>query len=557
MKQKTNIILQTICLLFAVGLGSLFKLPAPDSVTTKPNSHEPVAAHSSSDTSTSDHSQSSPSKHAVQLASATPPPEPKPPIQLASKQEAIKQTIAHEYLYRILATPNDPQYPANWALAKVNAPAAWNIATGSSQTIIAVIDSGFALAHEDLSNSWYTNPGENGTTQQGGRCWTGVTVSKQANSCDDDNNGYVDDWRGWSFALEDNNPQAGRENPAGDGAQHGTMVAGLAGAGGNNATGMTAINWNTRIMPLQALSDEGLGYTSDVTAAIYYAVDNGASVINLSLGGYANDPAMRNAVNYATSHNVVVVAAAGNCGDGSGPECQGVPAGTVAYPAALPDVIAVGASTQSDTRASFGSFGPSLDVSAPGYAVPSSTSWSAGNPTSLYSSSIYGTSFASPQVASLASLIRSIRPSSSVQDITAIIDATASKPAGMNGAMYSQQFGHGIINAYAALTIAGALNSSAGSVPVLAQAGSFQAEHIAPSGSLISSGCEGTVNSACTIQMTNPVSGYKRYLPYAVIPAEGTVGWSWSSTALDSGSWDIRALSGEHKSTTPYSLFRN
>ncbi len=255
-----------------------------------------------------------------------------------------------------------------------------------------------------------------------------------------------------------------------------------------------------------------------------------------------------------STDDYVIVAAAGNCGEGgTGDECLSVPVGTIAYPAAYPDVIAVGATTSSDQRASFGSYGPSLDVSAPGYAVPSSTSWSAGNPTSLYSGVLYGTSFASPQVASLAALIKSIRPSTSVADVTALIDATATKSAGMNGLFYSTQFGHGIINAAAALSIASTLNNSTISIPTLLQAGSSISEHATSANTSIGSGCQ-ISDGACTIQMIN-TAGYKRFLPYSLISG-GSAGWSWSSDSLDSDNWEIRARSGESISPTPYYLLK-
>ena len=477
------------------------------------------------------------------------------PSSLSPKHDSITAAVQREYVYHMFSAPNDPQYSGDWTLTRVNAPAAWNIATGNGSTTVAVIDGGFALAHEDLASRWFTNSGEAGMTQSGGRCWTGTTVDKQTNSCDDDNNGYIDDWRGWSFTQHDNNPQTGRQNPNGVGTTHGTEVTGLVGAAGNNGVGNAAINWNTKIMPLQVLDDAGIGYTSGVTSAVYYAVDNGAQVINLSLGAYADDPAMKAAVTYATNHNVVVVAASGNCGDGSGSECVGVPAGTVAYPAAYPDTIAVGATTASNLRASFSSYGQSIDVSAPGYAIPSSPSWSAANPTSLYSSPLYGTSFSSPQVASLVALIKSIRPSSSIGDITALIDATATKPAAMNGLLYSPQFGHGIINAGSALTIANTLNATATVTPTLAQVGSFQSEHTTPAGTTLGTGCQISNGNACVIQLFGS-SGYKRYLPYQVASVSGSVGWTWSSDMLDADSWEIRARRGDSVSTTPYYLLK-
>lgn len=470
---------------------------------------------------------------------------------LSPKHEEIKATIAREYTYRMFATPNDAGYASDWSLAKINASTAWDISTGDNETVIAIVDSGYALQHEELASRWHINDQETGMTILGDTCWTGAPTDKQTNNCDDDSNGYVDDWRGWSFILGDNNPQAGRENPTGDGVRHGTQVASLAGATTNNNVGIASLAWNAKIMPLQALDDNGSGYTSDITAAVYYAVDNGADVINFSLGAYANDPALRTAINYAIANDVIVIAASGNCGNG-GEDCVGIPIGTIAYPAAYPDVIAVGASTSTDQRAIFSSYGPALDVMAPGNAVPMAASWSASNGTSLYSTNLYGTSFSSPITASLAALIKSIRPSTTVADVTALITATATKPATLNGALYSTQLGHGVINATSALTIAQLLNTES-SAPTLLQAGSYKSEHSAPANTSVASGCSAT-GGACTVYMTNS-AGHKRYLPYSTI-ISGATGWSWSSSLIDTDWWAIRAQNGENISDTPYYLMQ-
>lgn len=468
------------------------------------------------------------------------------------KQDEIRESVAEEHTYYPLLTANDPGYAANWAVQKVNAPAAWNIATGNGQTVVAVIDTGFALNHEDLRNNWLTNTGESGNTQVGGRCWTGVVQSKTANGCDDDNNGYIDDWRGWNFSEGDNNPMAGRTNPAGAAVAHGTEVSGLVGAAGNNATGVTTINWNTKVMPLQALSDDGPGYTSDVAAAIYYAVDNGADVVNLSLGGAVFDPALKSATDYAYANNVVVVAAAGNCGTGTEQGCQGSPAGSISYPALNDHVIAVGATTVSDQRASFSSYGPALDVVAPGSGTIVSPTWTATNDATLYSGALYGTSFAAPQVASLVSLIKSIRPNSSVNDVTALLLATATKLPAMNGATYADQFGHGIINASTALSVATSLNATS-ATPRLLQAGGPISEHRYASTDTIGSGCSTNVTNYCTVWLRNAFTGQERYLPYQPANAQGLAGWTWSGAMLPSGEWQARAVQGDTWSA-PYSL---
>lgn len=487
---------------------------------------------------------------AVPRTESTTPPEQEPTN--APKQDEIRQSVAQEYTYYPLQSANDPGYAANWAVQKMNGPAAWDISTGNGQTVVAVIDTGYALNHEDLNSNWFINTAESGTTQLGGRCWTGVAQNKNSNNCDDDNNGYVDDWRGWNFSEGDNNPMAGRTNATGAAVAHGTEVAGLVGATGNNGTGITAINWNTKIMPLQALSDDGPGYTSDVAAAIYYAVDNGADVVNLSLGGAEFDPSLKAATDYAYVNNVIVVAASGNCGSGTEPGCQGMPAGSISYPALNDHVIAVGATTINDQRASFSSYGPGLDIVAPGSGSIVSPTWTASNDTTLYSGTLYGTSYASPQVASLASLIKSIRPNSSADDITAILLGTATKIPVMNSTPYTNQLGHGVANAGTALTVASSLNTTA-STPKLLQAGGPISEHRYASTDTLGSGCTTNAANYCTVWLRNSQTGYDRYLPYQIANAQGLTGWTWSGTILQSGEWHIRAVQGEVRSS-PYSV---
>ncbi|USN96485.1 MAG: S8 family serine peptidase [Candidatus Nomurabacteria bacterium] len=492
-------------------------------------------------------------KTTPRTTSASPPIKPNKLVRNAPKQAEVAKSVTTQYVYRIFGTTNDPLASSDWTLTTDNAPTAWDTATGSSsQTIVAVIDTGFALNHEDLTNQWYQNPGETGMTQVGDSCWTGTPQNKATNGCDDDNNGYVDDWRGWNFVHSDNNPQTGRDNSTGNGVAHGTEVAGLVGAAGNNGLGSTAIDQNAKIMPLAALDDDGMGYTSDIAAAILYAVDNGANVINMSLGTYSIDSAVGAAVDYATAHNVALVAAAGNCGDGADVDCPSQ-LGAIGYPAAYPDVIAVGATTQAGARASFGSYGKELDISAPGYNLPVSTSWSQANPIARYVGGLYGTSFSSPQVASLIALIKSIRPSTSIADITAIIDGTASKPSGMNGLPYTEQFGHGIIDAAAALNVAEALNASS-SAPTLLQSGGPKTEHILTANYTATSGCEATSGGACTVEFTNS-DGYTRYLPYTVLSSSNT-GWSWNTSMLETTNWEVRARDGENITDSPYVLIK-
>jgi hypothetical protein len=285
---------------------------------------------------------------------------------------------------------------------------------------------------------------------------------------------------------------------------------------------------------------------------VYYAVDNGAKVINMSLGGATKDPALSTAIQYAYDHDVVVVAAAGNCGTGTEQGCDPSQPGAMGYPALDKHVIAVGALTSSNARASFSSYGPGLDVMAPGSGSIVSTMWTPSNQTSAYASSLYGTSFASPIVASYVGLLKSIRSSSSVDDITALVDATASKPTGMNGGYYTNQYGHGLLDASNGLSVGTGLNQSS-SVPQLLQAGGPQSEHTFASGNSLSSGCNAPAGTYCTVWAIGD-TGYDRYLPYTAT-VSGQAGWTWSADVLGSGNWSLRARSGNSVSTTPYQLF--
>jgi len=463
-----------------------------------------------------------------------------------------KQTYAKDKLrdsgdqkrYYLLNTPNDYNSGSDWWLNVIDAPAAWSITTGSTNVVVADIDSGFALDHQDLVDNWYYNAAEYG-------------AGKESDGIDNDNNGLIDDYRGWDFFTGDNDPQAGVLNPAGDGIGHGSETAGLVGSVGDNSLGGTAVSQRVSIMPLQVINDNNSGYSDDVASAIYYAVDQGADVINMSLGTSGDDPTVGAAVDYAFANNVVVVAAAGNCGNaGADGPCSGQSQGYVTFPARYDRVIAVGATSINNTRASFSSYGERLDVVAPGSGSISSPTWTNGNSTSAYKSSLYGTSYASPIVSSTVALIRSIRPSSSVDDIRALIMASANKVSGLDGAVYTASYGHGLLDVSKAIKIGNDLQNDGEVVPELLQAGGAASEGSYASSEPIGSGCVGANGSWCSVWLRNDASSYERFLPYAKIGASGKAGWSFNSAALNRGSWEIRARSGSTVSDTPYYLFR-
>ena len=369
-----------------------------------------------------------------------------PQAEGSAKPKTIKIRTTDGYIerpnirYQALYAPNDLR-PTQWYTNKIGAPATWNKTTGSDSTTVAVIDTGFALSHDELSYRWALNASEQGATSQEGtapNCTSrGITLDKSCNNIDDDSNGYIDDWRGWDFDSGDNDPQAGKLAPTDSAVSHGTMVSGLVGAAGNNNIGAASLNWQTKLLPLQALDDTGTGYTSTIAQAIRYAVDRGADVISMSLGTDQPDEVLQIELQYAADHNVTVVAAAGN----DGCDC-------LSYPANYPEVIAVGATDSTDAVTSFSSYGANLDVSAPGAGSLYTTTWTATNGQSGYTSgSIYGTSFAAPIVGGLAALLKGVRPDATPAMITSWIKTGADPVVSGNG-------GQGRINAYNSLLLA-------------------------------------------------------------------------------------------------------
>jgi thermitase len=321
-----------------------------------------------------------------------------------------------DYPARLADVPNDPYFQAyQYALsnrggilnvspdirpqmtagADIKAVDAWTVTKGDAGTIIAILDTGVDKTHPDLA-------------------------------------GKVLD--GYDFANDDND--------AADDVWHGTHVAGIAAAGTNNSIGTAGVAWDCSILPVKVTDANGDGYYSWIIDGIIYAADHGAAVINISLGGNVDDPLLKQACQYAHDKGVVIAAAAGNDGTLG-----------VLYPAAYDEaVLAVTASDYNDAVTSFSSYGPEVDVAAPGmWILGPAPQWyvGAGNLPYVFGT---GTSMASPHVAGMAALLKSAKPDLGADDLMKLIRYTADD---INKTVYpgrDDHAGFGRINMARALT---------------------------------------------------------------------------------------------------------
>lgn len=304
-------------------------------------------------------------------------------------------------------TPSDPNFAEQWHLANtgqkggtpgadIDAQIAWEITTGSDSVVIGVIDTGIDYTHPDLAGNIWINPLESGLDAQGN--------DKRSNGIDDDGNGYIDDWHGWDFANNDNDPM--------DDHYHGTHVAGTIAAIGDNGVGVTGVAWKTKLIPLKFLDQNGSGNTSNAIRAVLYASNTPAFATNNSWGGGGASQAMRYAIESADS---LFLAAAGNSGSDNDQRPH--------YPSSYDNakVLAVAASDHNDAKAGFSNYGAtSVDIAAPGVEILSAM------PNNSYGQ-LSGTSMATPVVSGIAALIKSQNPNATPLQIKARILARADK----------------------------------------------------------------------------------------------------------------------------------
>ncbi len=342
------------------------------------------------------------------------------------------EIVEPNYVLRAYATPNDPRYGELWGMERINAPEAWDVTTGSTNVVVAVIDTGIRFTHEDLAGNIWVNPGESGLDGGGN--------DKRTNGVDDDGNGYIDDWHGWDFVDNDNDPTD--EIPIGThGHGHGSHVAGSIGGVGNNGVGVAGVNWNVRIVPLRFLGTYG-GSTADAISAILYAahLNQYIKLTSNSWGGGGFDQALKDAINFSGDAGQLFVAAAGNGGnDGVGDNNDTIPAYPASYDCS--NIISVAAINSGGNLTSFSNFGKtSVDIAAPGFNILSCGIDSDGQYVTMS-----GTSMATPYVSGVAALLWSLDPNLSWQDIRDAILNNA-RP---NAALIDKVATDGELDAYA------------------------------------------------------------------------------------------------------------
>jgi thermitase len=296
-------------------------------------------------------------------------------------------------------TPDDPFYSLQYALVDspddhdIDAPTAWG--TRSSCAKVAILDTGIDTDHPDLKSNVYKSE------------------DKPNNGKDDDKNGYVDDTYGYNTI---NGKGSGEDD---DG--HGTHVSGIVGGRGNNDVGVSGTCWSTKLLAVKFMNSRGKGSTSDAIEGIDYAVKQGFKIINCSFGSSSKSSSLKDAVDYAQDHNALLVVAAGN-------DSENIDKHPL-YPASYGDsnILAVAATTSTDTLASFSNFGSeAVDVAAPGDSIYSTY---LGGGYRVLS----GTSMAAPYAAGVAALLRKQESNATYGNLRYAIRHKVDKPPALNG----------------------------------------------------------------------------------------------------------------------------
>lgn len=341
---------------------------------------------------------------------------------------------------------NDPQ-SEQWGYEDTGVYRAWDVTTGSRKVVVAVIDNGFDRFHPDLRRNVWKNVDEIPNNRK-----------------DDDKNGYIDDVWGWNFVPEDINnngkidhsEKKGNNNPTPDVINlsdadiergvfhHGTVVAGIIGARGNNKQDGAGLNWRVRLMNIKILGNSGSGAVAPLAQAIRYAVNNGADVINVSMVGDESAD-LKTAINYAYRKGVVIVAAAGN----NFSDLNLGPGYPICIDATSSKMLVLGVSAigKDHRLARFSNVGSDcIDITAPGVGINSTARYSP--PDGLletYRRDWQGTSFAAPFVSGAAALIKSIQPTWRSKEIYQAILKSVHRTPPDDPEAYAELYGWGLL----------------------------------------------------------------------------------------------------------------
>lgn len=340
----------------------------------------------------------------------------------ALKNTGLVKYAEPYYIHRMDYVPDDPSFGAQWGLSEniTRAASAFNLCRGSSDVVIAIVDSGSDMDHSDLVDNFWINLGEDANND-------GIIDLWDYNYIDDDGNGYIDDFYGWDFVANDNDPND--DVPMSQGGGHGTHCAGIASAQTDNTNGVSSLGFDCSIMTLRC--GAGMTVTSGM-AGVGYAIDNGADIISLSWGSYYYSSYEQDVFNSAYQQGIAVFAAAGNDNTQS-----------IHYPSGYDNVVSVASTNSSDQKSGFSNYGTWIDICAPGSSILS---------TALGGSYVSwdGTSMACPFAAGLAGLIKSANNSLMAEDIINIMYDSADNIYPQNPG-YTNLLGHGRINAYNAM----------------------------------------------------------------------------------------------------------
>ncbi|HTL67392.1 MAG TPA: S8 family serine peptidase [Lacunisphaera sp.] len=320
-------------------------------------------------------------------------------VRAALEKSGLVDYVEPDYVMSALVEPNDFRFwdGSTWHLkntgiyggtvgADIHATTAWDTRTSATDTVVAVIDTGVRYTHEDLAANMWVNPGESGLDANG--------MDKATNGIDDDGDGYVDDVHGINVLNHTGNPM--------DDFGHGTHVAGIVGAVGNNSVGIVGVAWQARIMALKFLDYQGNGTISGAIECMEYARAKGARIINASWGSYAfTSQALRDEIATLGADGILFVAACGN----SGGDNDANPLFPASYE--YDNIIAVAATTRTDSKPSWSNWGhTTVDLAAPG--SPIFSTWNGSDSDYRY---MDGTSMAAPVVAGAAAILWSQSPS--------------------------------------------------------------------------------------------------------------------------------------------------